>query len=503
MSQKTKREEILEYKARIKIPCVSLGGKKGECKVCSKTIPIHECNLKSVNCTPTSKISDEEVVSCLDCNGYVASPVQVREPKAKQAKQIATVIGKPVYLKTFFDAVYLINLPKREDRLAECKIELAKGWPFDAPKRIVATDGQLESIPSHWQSGPGAWGCLRSHLRILEEAVREKKQQILILEDDFSIDEKFADRAREFLENVPTDWNGIYFGGHHHQKVWTVNDKVVKCLKTHGTYGYALKGEMIKKMLAFWGKPSIKMHLDVMIGRIMPAFNFYAPRGKWLIDHRRGKSDIWGQDKNLFDQPHTDGELFIPKKIHRIWLGGKPIPARFEKFWESWAKNHPGWELKTWTENEIGEFNCQTLLDSCRSFSEKSDVLRYQIIEKYGGVYVDTDMECFSNIENALRGWEFVACRESDAWVGSAFFAGVPGHTIYRKIINAFDFSQKEPAATGPKILTKILMAERGPTVGVLRDYMFYPVPFGQRVAGGKEKYPHSFAVHHWAHSWK
>ena len=41
----------------------------------------------------------------------------------------------------------------------------------------------------------------------------------------------------------------------------------------------------------------------------------------------------------------------IPKKIHYIWFGGKPLPDDAKKCIESWKKYCPDYEIIEWNES--------------------------------------------------------------------------------------------------------------------------------------------------------
>jgi hypothetical protein len=41
-------------------------------------------------------------------------------------------------------------------------------WPFKQPVVFEAVDGSVVPPPEGWQSGPGAWGCMKSHQLVLD-----------------------------------------------------------------------------------------------------------------------------------------------------------------------------------------------------------------------------------------------------------------------------------------------------------------------------------------------
>ena len=94
----------------------------------------------------------------------------------------------------------------------------------------------------------------------------------------------------------------------------------------------------------------------------------------------------------------------IPKIIHYIWLGGKPLPSMVEKCIKSWHKKCPGWEIKRWDESNLNiDINqyCRQAYDA-KKYAFASDVLRFDILQKYGGVYLDVDVELLKPLDDLL-----------------------------------------------------------------------------------------------------
>ncbi|ASV53653.1 hypothetical protein LJPFL01_0290 [Lelliottia jeotgali] len=74
-----------------------------------------------------------------------------------------------------FSRIVYINLAHRRDRNVRMKRQLRE---LNAPKeKIIRFDGI--------KATPGAAGCLKSHIAVLEMAITEGWDDVLILEDDF------------------------------------------------------------------------------------------------------------------------------------------------------------------------------------------------------------------------------------------------------------------------------------------------------------------------------
>ncbi|KAJ3386643.1 hypothetical protein HDU92_002353 [Lobulomyces angularis] len=104
----------------------------------------------------------------------------------------------------------------------------------------------------------------------------------------------------------------------------------------------------------------------------------------------------------------------IPKIIHQIWISNEknqklPVFHQIEKC----KLINPDFEFKLWTNDNIDElkFINKEYFQSWRSTSEISgaaDVLRYDILYQFGGIYVDVDTICLRPF-NELLNKEFFA----------------------------------------------------------------------------------------------
>lgn len=85
----------------------------------------------------------------------------------------------------------------------------------------------------------------------------------------------------------------------------------------------------------------------------------------------------------------------IPKIIHQIWLGS-PVPEKFYKAMQSWKSHHPDWTYKLWTDKDIPSFRMENrdLFKAAPNYGMKSDLLRMEILKRYGGLYIDVDQFC-------------------------------------------------------------------------------------------------------------
>ena len=117
----------------------------------------------------------------------------------------------------------------------------------------------------------------------------------------------------------------------------------------------------------------------------------------------------------------------IPKIIHYCWFGGGPMPELAFRCIESWKEMLPGYEIRRWDENSF-DFNiCNYTKEaySCKKWAFVSDYARFYVLEKYGGLYFDTDLELLKPIDDVVNGGSFIASesryypgKDSVLWTG-------------------------------------------------------------------------------------
>lgn len=162
--------------------------------------------------------------------------------------------------------------------------------------------------------------------------------------------------------------------------------------------------------------------------------------------------------ENYSFQETSDGPYKIPPVVHLIWLGPNPFPMQSVENVRTWIAHNPHWKIKFWTDREreapcsgmevilIQDSDFSRLLapyHASENWGEKSDLLRFEILSREGGVYVDHDANCLRPFDGMHRGYDFYCCLETphEAFVGRNVTCGNgvigarPGHPVVERVI--------------------------------------------------------------------
>ena len=198
----------------------------------------------------------------------------------------------------------------------------------------------------------------------------------------------------------------------------------------------------------------------------------------------------------------------IPRLFHQIWINREDpvLPATFQAYADKWRALHPEWQYRLWNlENIDFPLRRAELLDVSANYAQMADVLRLEILYRYGGVYLDTDFEPLRPIDPILDGVSQFFCSEDGLHISSGIIGAVPGSPLILRLLDGISPSIGHEAATlesGPLYITRNLLGEGfGGDVSLLPSRLFYPYGWKERHRA-QESFPDALAVHRWAHSW-
>ena len=228
----------------------------------------------------------------------------------------------------------------------------------------------------------------------------------------------------------------------------------------------------------------------------------------------------------------------IPKIIHQIWLGSQPLPPHLKPWMASWKQHFPSWEYRLWTDQELRQIKdtlvCRHVFDHKQSLALLSDVLRMEILNRYGGMYMDCDFECLHPFETFLQDGCFHYGDEKLGQPCNAWLCSAPNHRLLALYLDQLRHAITGPvdhhkdwfavvSKTGPQALRRVLnfwvgewagkeitLGENvgtiypGLVVGYRRETL-YPYFLDEHTwhEFSRKRYPKALAVHHWEGTWR
>lgn len=188
----------------------------------------------------------------------------------------------------------------------------------------------------------------------------------------------------------------------------------------------------------------------------------------------------------------------IPRILHRVVP--EVVPDRFEEFWGRWRELHDGWELMTWQDPiDPADWELGWLHGRCTAGAQLAGLMRLEVVYRFGGVYVDMDLEPVRPFDELLDHRCFIGT-EGNGVLTDAVFGAERHHPGIRACIDllASGFWSRNPSETGPLLTTRMLSGRDDVTV--LPQAAFYPYLWHEAEV---EPGPGTYAIHRWNHSWK
>ena len=177
----------------------------------------------------------------------------------------------------FFDKTFCVNLDRRSDRWDECLTEFEKHGISNVSK-FTAIDGKELPQRSSGFVTPSRLALVLTNIKILEEAIENDYNSILILEDDIEFTDLVSDMD-DFFKLLPEDWDMLYFGGNHNQHMGIdppkiINEKVCKLHHTFSTHCVAINRKAFTTILDRLKK--CDNALDVIYVELQRSLNVYS-----------------------------------------------------------------------------------------------------------------------------------------------------------------------------------------------------------------------------------
>lgn len=199
----------------------------------------------------------------------------------------------------------------------------------------------------------------------------------------------------------------------------------------------------------------------------------------------------------------------LPKIFHQIWLNGK-IPEPLYYFSKHMLELHPGWEYKFWNEENMPKLINQESFEFYNKVIFKSDVLRYEILYKFGGIYVDFDFLFYKNLEPLISEDYFLVFDVDNVHINNCIMGFSQENPIIKYVIDEVprvlslakkikdgrDNLQIGLNSIGPRFLQRTL--SKFPNLKFIDRRFTHPFGTKEVVENQLKNFPDAYGAHFW-----
>jgi mannosyltransferase OCH1-like enzyme len=211
----------------------------------------------------------------------------------------------------------------------------------------------------------------------------------------------------------------------------------------------------------------------------------------------------------------------IPKLIHQT-AKTTDISPKWREYQSKLRAFHPDWTYRLWTDDDNIAFVRSEFPEFVQTFTSlprnimRADVIRYLLMYRLGGLYMDLDYEMLKPFD--LLEQDIVLPLESDGQFGpgndkvcNSIFAAAPGHPLFKMAIEDLKNNPPTPqadveASTGPIFLSRIFRAALAAGIEVYtpaRPLFSPPTPENPRQYRAIIDQGVSYGIHHCDGTWR
>ncbi|MCR5671000.1 MAG: hypothetical protein K6G10_08345 [Butyrivibrio sp.] len=131
----------------------------------------------------------------------------------------------------------------------------------------------------------------------------------------------------------------------------------------------------------------------------------------------------------------------IPKIIHAIWFSGDPLPELYQRCLDSWKKYAPDFEIKIWDLDSYKPDHCLFFDQAIEhgNYPFASDYARADILRRYGGIYMDLDVEMLRPIDDLLYNDAYMSFESLGRIECGSGMGAKPRHPIIEEICESYE----------------------------------------------------------------
>jgi FkbM family methyltransferase len=210
--------------------------------------------------------------------------------------------------------------------------------------------------------------------------------------------------------------------------------------------------------------------------------------------------------------PREPTGVLMEKVIHFTVRDASKLSAAQAEVIECARKLHNRWEIRIWSDPDPGQDNSEFLLkrywSKINSGAQLADLLRLDIIYRFGGVYLDSDLKLLRPLDDLAESFDFFIASEDGYRLTNAAFGARKQSTVVRFLIDELlrvepDWTLPPNLTTGPDFFAQHLRWRKDITVLPRESFYSYYPNYGEIDEQLRKNHRQSHGEHLWATSWK
>ena len=207
--------------------------------------------------------------------------------------------------------------------------------------------------------------------------------------------------------------------------------------------------------------------------------------------------------------------MSIPKIIHYCWFGDGKIPEENQSYIDEWKSVCPDYQIIKWNESNYDINKAAFMKEACeaRNWTFIADYARFDIINTYGGIYLDVDVQVLRNYDdfldlNSFWGIEQDYTRQLYVSPGLCF-GSIPNNPILIALLNYYSQMHFD---TDKIVASPILLRELFEKHGFVQKNRIQELDFGTLFPkdyfaplnsfGKLKTTENTVSIHHYLGSW-
>lgn len=188
--------------------------------------------------------------------------------------------------------------------------------------------------------------------------------------------------------------------------------------------------------------------------------------------------------------------------LHQMWVG-PPMPDLYRLWGEELQAMHPDWQYRLWTDNDFGWLANQDLYDDAENLvvdhrvgQLRSDLARYEILDRFGGIWLDADIQPLRPLTGVVGPETFAGWERQGEWVGTSVLGGHAEAPMWKACVKGLRTVEYMTPPGPMRMVTAFAPEYR---MHVYDEATFYPYRTHD-IGSTPTDFGESLVAHHWHH---